>query len=383
MAKEKDFIKYLGTKVRPRNPFRGIHIYKTPQELLDITLKHAKKAVESMAGEKITFEKKRKLVLARFKRFCDETSERLLSIIKKHPSIEKIHPFYRSIIEIYTNINDLKKSLGKIYGAANLIKKFEKKYVREIKSIRYFKGDKNSVKKAYKELDVKKREAYGRVASIAKSLKKELNLLYNVVIAMKKLPDLNPELPTIVVIGPPNTGKSSLVKKFSKAKVEIASYPFTTKNITFGHMDINSDGKASQKFQIVDTPGLFDRPLEKRKKEELLAIKALVTIGSLVIFVFDGSIEAALDIGSQLNVFKEALKLFKKKAFIIPVINKMDVKDDQILEEIINRLGEMGFRDEIKFISVLKEQGLDDLKKTIKEKMMRIIQKIDKHELES
>ncbi|MGQ4892307.1 MAG: NOG1 family protein [Candidatus Njordarchaeia archaeon] len=367
-----DYSKYIGTKVRHRNPFRGIHIYKTPQELLEITLSRAKKAVESVAGERITFEKKRKLILARFKKFCDETSDRLIDIIRKHPSIDDIHPFYRSILEIYVSIDDLKKALGKIFGAANLIKKFEKKYMREIKSIRYVRGDKSLIEKAYRDLEDKKREAYGRVASIVKSLRKELKLLYNVVISMKRLPDLNPNLPTIVVVGPPNTGKSSLVKKFSKAKVEIASYPFTTKNITFGHMNLNG-GKGGLKVQIVDTPGLFDRPLEKRKKEELLAVKALTTIGRLVLFIFDPSIESALDVESQLNVFEETLKLFGKKDFIIPIINKMDIKDEERLKKLVDKLEEASFKDKIKYISILTDQGLEDLGDVIKRRMLQIM----------
>ncbi len=57
----------------------------------------------------------------------------------------------------------------------------------------------------------------------------------------------------VVIIGVPNSGKSTLLTKLTNAKPEIAPYPFTTKLPEVGIMDY--DGI---KIQIVEIPALFE-----------------------------------------------------------------------------------------------------------------------------
>ncbi len=372
MSEAEDLYKHLGVDMRPRNPFRGVHVYKTPQELIEIAFHRSKKVSPPFSSIKNPFDMRRKVTIFRFQIFCDEISKRLFNIIRKHPSVEKIHPFYQSILEVYTDINELKKHLAKIYGAAKLIEKFKNRYVKELKALKYPRSDRLLAIKAKAKLNKIKNEAYGRVTSIVKSLKKELDMLSKIVISMRKLPDLDPSLPTVVVVGPPNTGKSSLVKAYSDAKVEIAAYPFTTKNITFGHMSFSELGDLELTVQVVDTPGLFDRPLNERKKEEVIAIKALATIGTVAIFLFDASIQSTLDTNSQFRVLRDVLKVFKKKDKLIPVINKMDIADLNYLRMIITGLEKIGYKEnEVVKISVIKDEGLSELKKEIHSKLVK------------
>jgi len=61
----------------------------------------------------------------------------------------------------------------------------------------------------------------------------------------------------VALVGPPNTGKSSIVAALTHAKPEIAAYPFTTRTPTPGMMafeDIH--------FQLVDLPPLNDDHVE-------------------------------------------------------------------------------------------------------------------------
>ena len=59
--------------------------------------------------------------------------------------------------------------------------------------------------------------------------------------------------------------------------MEVNHYPFTTKQIHIGHFT-----QRRLQHQMVDTPGLLDRPMHERNSIELQAIAALEHIGSLV-----------------------------------------------------------------------------------------------------
>ncbi len=69
----------------------------------------------------------------------------------------------------------------------------------------------------------------------------------------------------VVIIGFPNTGKSSLLKKLTNAEPVIADYPFTTKKPEVGMMDYEG-----AKLQLVEIPALL--PGASEKQAELLSI---------------------------------------------------------------------------------------------------------------
>lgn len=61
----------------------------------------------------------------------------------------------------------------------------------------------------------------------------------------------------IALVGPPNSGKSSLVRALSHAEPEVAEYPFTTRDVTPGMMPFEDIG-----FQLIDLPPLADEYVE-------------------------------------------------------------------------------------------------------------------------
>ena len=44
------------------------------------------------------------------------------------------------------------------------------------------------------------------------------------------------DTPTVVLVGAPNVGKSSIVRAISSGTPEINDYPFTTRGVTIGHI---------------------------------------------------------------------------------------------------------------------------------------------------
>lgn len=81
---------------------------------------------------------------------------------------------------------------------------------------------------------------------------------------MSRLPSIDPNTRTLLLCGYPNVGKSSFMNTVTRADVEVEPYAFTTKSLYVGHMDYKY-----LRWQVIDTPGLLDRPLEDRNTIEM------------------------------------------------------------------------------------------------------------------
>jgi nucleolar GTP-binding protein len=140
--------------------------------------------------------------------------------------------------------------------------------------------------------------------------------------ARKKLiqvPDIDPAMPTIVVAGYPNVGKSQFVRAISSGKPKVASYPFTTQGIGVGHFD-----RKFQRYLVVDTPGLLDRPMEERNPVERQAILALRHLADVIVFLFDPSETCGAPMEMQEHLLAEVREAFPKVA-VLEVENKVDL----------------------------------------------------------
>jgi nucleolar GTP-binding protein len=134
-----------------------------------------------------------------------------------------------------------------------------------------------------------------------------------------EMPGISADERVVVVAGCPNVGKSQLVARISSGKPEVASYPFTTKAVSLGHMHIGHE-----RVQVMDTPGLLDRDLEDRNKIELQAITALEHLADAILFVFDPSETCGYPLASQ----EHLLSVIREQFSQVPVIvasNKSDL----------------------------------------------------------
>jgi nucleolar GTP-binding protein len=93
-----------------------------------------------------------------------------------------------------------------------------------------------------------------------KKLGPSLQYLEQVRQHLSRLPAIDPTTRTLMITGYPNVGKSSFINKVTQANVEVQPYAFTTKSLFVGHTDYKY-----VRWQIIDTPGILDHPLEDRK----------------------------------------------------------------------------------------------------------------------
>ena len=105
--------------------------------------------------------------------------------------------------------------------------------------------------------------------------------------------------------------------------MEVNHYPFTTKRIHVGHFTFRR-----LQYQIVDTPGLLDRPMENRNQIEMQAISALEHLGSLVLFLIDDSEDCGTSVKEQQNLLDEVSKLLPGTELVI-ISTKADIHETQ------------------------------------------------------
>jgi len=313
-----------------KNPFDNFYHVPNSQELLDIAFKRSMKSSAQVSKNAPILIKAKKKESKRIKVAIEELINRILKIIKMVPIIDNLPDFYKELASILVNIDDLKLTLGKLNGILPVLNKIEREHLSKLKRI-----------EAPREGDQIRRAAFGRISSIINKQKNNLEYLNEIRGRLREIPSINYTMPCIVVAGYPNVGKSSIVKNISTNKtIEIKEYPFTTKKLNMGHLEIKRRFD-NIKIQIMDTPGVLDRPMAKRNYMELQAILALRLISDLILFVFDPSLSCGYSVESQIELYNEIKRNFSKdrQIEIIVVFNKMDFAKDseiQYLKEKLN-----------------------------------------------
>merc|ERR1711957_293504 len=162
--------------------------------------------------------------------------------------------------------------------------------------------------------------ALGRMVTTVKKMKSSLNYLEEVRKHLGRLPSIDPNSRTLILTGFPNVGKSSFMNKITYAGSEVQPYPFTTQSLFAGHTFYKN-----VKWQVIDTPGILDRPLEERNTIEMQAITALAHLDACIIYFVDISENCGYSIEQQMSLFTSIKPLFKNKPLVI-VLNKTDLK---------------------------------------------------------
>jgi nucleolar GTP-binding protein len=136
------------------------------------------------------------------------------------------------------------------------------------------------------------------MATIMRRQKDPLAYLEEVRQHMSRLPTIDPTTRTLLICGYPNVGKSSFVNKVTRADVDVQPYAFTTKSLFVGHMDYKY-----LRWQVIDTPGVLDHPLEEMNTIEMQSITALAHLRSCVLYFMDLSEQCGYTVEAQVRRF--------------------------------------------------------------------------------
>jgi nucleolar GTP-binding protein len=285
-----------------------------PQVLLDAALARGRKASSEYPKQKTVFYTIKGKEIAKIDTSANYLEEKLFKAAQQMPNFDSLEPFYYDLYGCIIDFDELKKNLSSISSVARLIKKIRREAIVRLKEVRFGPGMEKYVKSIT--------GAYiGRLSSLLKGVTKKIEYYNETVKKLHELPSIKTNEESIILAGFPNVGKSTLLKKITESKPEIANYPFTTKGLNVGLFHLRY-----VPIQVIDTPGLLDRPLSERNKIELKAITALQHLKGIIVFVVD----PINDVEKQKSLFLETKKLFSKHKFLI-VITKSDLdKDNQI-----------------------------------------------------
>lgn len=315
-----------------------IPFMERPQVLLDAALSRARKQASAYPRQQTDFYTLKGKEIVKVEVSAGYLEEALFRAVGKFPNFDELEPFYRDLYECIFDVNELRKNMASISSVARLIMRLRREAIVKLKELRFTRGAEAKAIGATKSY-------VGRVASLVNSLKPKIEFYNETARRLRELPSIRTNEDCVILAGYPNVGKSTLLGKLTESKPEIAAYPFTTKGLNVGVFH-----KRYLPIQIIDTPGLLDRPLGERNDIELKAIAALQHLKGVIAFVVD----PMDDLAKQKGLFAEVKKLFTHHKFLI-VINKTDAASKEQTEEAKKAFDGIPIIIEGKGLSALKE----------------------------
>jgi len=336
--------------------FKKMGAIPTSTEMVDIVLTRTQRKTPTVVHPGYKINRIRSFYMRKIKFTQQTISERLTAILTDFPRLNDIHPFYSDLCNTLYDRDHYKLALGQINTARSLVESISRDMIRMIKY-----GD------SLYRCKCLKRAALGRMCTVLKRQKASLAYLEEVRKHMSRLPALDPNTRTILMCGLPNVGKSSFMNKITRANVDVQPYAFTTKSLFVGHTDYRY-----LRWQVIDTPGILDHPLEERNTIEMQCITALAHLTCSVLYFIDISENCGYSIEQQCSLFKSIKPLFANKQLLV-VANKIDMQPWDTLEnekkEMIENLVTDANCTLLK-MSNLSEEGVSQVKTSACDKLL-------------
>jgi len=336
--------------------FKSIQVVPKSQEFIDIILTKTQRKTPTVVHPGYPINRIRQFYMRKIRFTQQNIHDRLTRILNDFPLLDEIHPFYSDLMNVLYDRDHYKLALGQLNTARRLVDSIGRDYLKLMKF-----GD--SLYRC-KQL---KRAALGRMVKVLRKNGTSLAYLEEVRQHLARLPSIDPTTRTLLITGYPNVGKSSFMNKITRANVEVQPYAFTTKSLYVGHTDYQY-----LTWQVIDTPGILDGPLEERNIKEMQSITALAHLKACILYFIDISEECGYSIEQQVNLYKSIEPLFVGKPTVV-VLNKIDVKKVEDLNEyqrgLIKSLG--GEHLTMVPMSNISEEGISQVKQIACDKLMQ------------
>ncbi|MFB6082233.1 MAG: NOG1 family protein [Halanaeroarchaeum sp.] len=278
--------------------FEGLPTTPTSDELLDKAFSRAARAGRAKHGVEAQE--------SMLQTASNILSDNLANVVEAWPDFDTLDPFYYELADAIVDVDDLRQHLSQLSWASRKTHELGREYQGKLP-----RGD--------VDLAIKlRKQGFARMGSVLNQVADDLAAVSEARDALKTLPDIRPDEPTIVVAGYPNVGKTAFVNSVTNARNETAAYPFTTKGVHVGHAE-----RDHVRYQLVDTPGLLDRPADERNDIERQAVSALTHLADVVLFVYDASETCGYDLDAQRALHEEVTETFDVP--IVTVCNKADL----------------------------------------------------------
>ena len=299
--------------------FQTLQHVETADKYIDIAFHGAKESaseVRSTIGGrgKTRLLKSKTIEIQRITKVNRALHKSLGLVIESFPSFDSLDDFYEALVKATLDYDRIKKCLGAINWAMDQTNRLAGAHVVRIRK-QHEVWEINPIRTAF----------YGRVASVIKQINPELMYLEECRKIMRRYPAIKTSMPTVVIAGYPNVGKTTLLRAITGSEPKIAPYPFTTQELMLGY---HKDELSGVELQVIDTPGLLDRPLEERNKIELQAVLALEYLAKVMIFLIDPTESCGFSLDAQKNLLKSVREQFTMPVLV--VLNKVDLDAEAI-----------------------------------------------------
>uniref|UniRef100_A0A0N4ZT74 Nucleolar GTP-binding protein 1 n=1 Tax=Parastrongyloides trichosuri TaxID=131310 RepID=A0A0N4ZT74_PARTI len=335
--------------------FKRITCVPTASDLKDIVLSKTQRKTPTVVHKAYSIGRIRAFYTRKVKFLQQTLHDKLTEILTQFPNVEEVHPFYADLMNILYDKDHYKIALGQMNTARHLIDGIAREYVRMMKYA-----------DSLYRCKMLKRAALGRMVKLLIRNKSSFEYLEQVRQHLSRLPSIDPNTRTLILCGFPNVGKSSFINKMTRADVEVQPYAFTTKSLYVGHLDYKY-----LRWQVIDTPGILDQPLECRNTIEMQAVTALAHLKAAIIFMMDISEQCDHTIEEQIHLFESIRPLFANKPVVLG-LNKIDIvrRNDLPLEKqkLLEQVESSGIP--ILPLSTISEEGVSELRNNACESLL-------------
>jgi nucleolar GTP-binding protein len=294
--------------------FKSIQVIPTGPEFVNIVLNKTQRKTPTVVHPGYSINRIRQFYMKKVKFTQTLIHDKLTHILTDFPILDEIHPFYADLMNVLYDKDHYKLALGQLNTARRLVDNIGRDYLKLLKFS-------DSLYRC-KQL---KRAALGRMVKVLRKNGTSFSYLEEVRQHMARLPSIEPNTRTLLITGYPNVGKSSFMNKITRANVEVQPYAFTTKSLFVGHTD-----HRMLTWQVIDTPGILDGPLEERNTKEMQSITALAHLKAAILYFIDISEDCGYSIEQQVALYNSINPLFTGKPITV-VLNKIDVRKPEDL----------------------------------------------------